>query len=177
VNLLTLLACALPAPEWQTGDDLSALSVDLVYADEGVHPATTVLDSPHNPFDARVLAVKWEILATDCAQGFYAFATALAVQPTGEHQLYTAQCMADLVNGARLTPEDDALGWHIAIDGYQAVLDHFSDDLTYDATGTYAWPVAPLAYEGILDLGGEPLGWVAVEGEDGEMHLVKEGGS
>ena len=172
---LLLLACALPAPTYELGQDLSTLKVDLVYEDEGVHPSTAVLDSPNNPFDARVLAVKWEILATDCAAGFYAFATALAVQPTGEHQLYTAQCMAALIDGARLSPEDDAAGYQIALDGYQAVLDSFSDDLTYDATGTIAWPVAPLAYAGILSLGGEPIGWVAVEDEDGDVHIVREG--
>lgn len=95
--------------------------------DEGVHPSVSVRDSPYNPFDTRLLAVKSDILATDCAAGFYAFATALALEPTGEHQYYAASCMHTLVQSARLRPEDDYPGWRIAVEGYPAVLDVVPD--------------------------------------------------
>jgi hypothetical protein len=169
-----LLACTDAVATWEVGADLSALDVLLIAPDEGVHPSPSVLADPTNPFDARVLDVKWEILASDCAPGFYAFATALAVQPTGEHQYYTAWCMQQLVDAARLRPEDDAAGWRIAVDGYQQVLDAFSGSVTYDAAGTTAWPLAPLAYEGILALGSDPVGWTAVEDENGGTVIVRE---
>jgi hypothetical protein len=172
--LFVLLACAVPPATWDVGQDLSSLAVVLTALDEGVHPSTSVLSSPHNPFDGRVLDVKWELLASDCAAGFYAFATALALEPTGEHQYYAAACMQELVTTARLRPEDDYLGWSIAVAGYQSVLDHFPDSVTYDATGTYAWPLAPLAYEGIVALGATPEGWIAVPTDDGGTVLVPE---
>jgi hypothetical protein len=175
VILTLLLACTDQAATWNVGQDLSDLAVVLSGADEGVHPSTSVLDSPYNPFDARVLSAKWDILASDCAAGFYAFATALAVEPTGEHQYYAASCMQTLVQSARLRAEDDYLGWRIAVDGYQAVLDHFPDSVTYDATGTYAWPLVPLAYDGIVSLGATPEGWVEVVTEDGGTVVVPEG--
>jgi hypothetical protein len=170
-----LLACTDEAPTWQVGQDLSTLRVVLVDDDEGVHPSSSVLDDPGNPFDARVLGAKWEILASDCAPGFYAFATALALQPTGEHQYYAAWCMQQLVDSARLRPEDDHAGWSIAVRGYQQVLDAFPGSVTYDATGTYAWPLAPLAYAGIVAMGGTPEGWVAVEDTEGTVVIVREG--
>ena len=173
--LALLLACTDEAATWNVGQDLSDLAVVLASADEGVYPSTSVLDSPYNPFDARVLAAKWDILASDCAPGFYAFATALAFEPTGEHQYYTAWCMQTLVQTARLRAEDDYLGWRIAVDGYQTVLDAFPDSVTYDATGTYAWPLAPLAYEGIVSLGATPVGWVEVVTADGTTAVVREG--
>ncbi len=172
--LAPLLACTDARATWEVGQDLSDLDVVLVDRDAGVHPSTSVLDDPGNPFDARVLAVKWEVLASDCAPGFYAFATALAIQPTGEHQYYTAWCMQQLVDTARLRSEDDHVGWSIAVRGYQQVLDAFPGSVTYDATGTYAWPLAPLAYAGIVALGGTPEGWVALEDADGEVVIVRE---
>ena len=169
-----LLACTDAVATWEVGADLSTLDVVLVAPDEGVHPSASVLANPGNPFDPRVLDVKWEILASDCAPGFYAFATALAVQPTGEHQYYTAWCMQQLVDAARLRPEDDARGWTIAVEGYQQVLDAFPGSVTYDASGAYAWPLAPLAYAGILALGATPVGWTSVEDENGDTVLVRE---
>jgi hypothetical protein len=173
--VLLPLGCTDVPATWDVGQDLSALEVRLTDADEGVYPSLAVLDSPHNPFDGRVLAVKWEVLATDCGAGFYAFATALAVQSTGEHQYYAASCMQALVQSGRLRAEDDYPGWDIAVRGYQAVLDHFPDSVTYDATGTYAWPLVPLAYDGIVSLGGTPEGWVEVVTDDGGTAVVREG--
>ena len=171
---MLLIACTDEAAQWNVGQDLSDLAVVLTAADEGVHPSTAVLDSPHNPFDARVLAAKWDILASDCAPGFYAFATALALEPTGEHQYYAASCMQTLVQSGRLRAEDDYPGWRIAVDGYQSVLDTFPDSVTFDATGTIAWPLAPLAYQGIVSLGGTPEGWVEVSTPDGGTAVLPE---
>lgn len=155
-----LLACAPEAPAtWYYGEDLSQLAIVPVAWDEGVHPDTSVLDNPANPFAEGIDAeVKWQILAADCTPGFYAFATALAYQPTGEHQFYAARCLHTVYDAGRLAPDDTYWGWSAAVRGYQVVLDTFPDSVTYDATGTIAYPLAPLAYEAILDLGATPEG-------------------
>ena len=44
----------------------------------------------------------------------------------------------------------------MAIDAYQAVLDHFPDDVTFDATVTFSFGLATPAYNGIIELGGAP---------------------
>ena len=173
--LFWLAGCTEEPATWDVGQNLAGLEVRLADDREGVYPSASVLDDPHNPFDTRVLGVKWEILASDPAPGFYAFATALAVEPTGEHQYYAARCMHDLVEAGRLRAEDDYAGWRIAIDGYQAVLDAFPGSVTYDATGSYAWPLAPLAFEGIVALGAEPQGWALVTDADGGPVVVPEG--
>lgn len=173
--LLFALACAPEAPAWYYGEDLTTLSIVPVSWDEGVYPDTSVMEDPANPFTDGMDAVKWEILATDCVPGFYAFATALAQQPTGEHQFYTASCLKTVYEGARLAPEDTYWGWSAAIRGFQVVLDEFPDSVTYDATGTIAYPLAPLAFYGIEALGGTPEGWVAVVTDDGSTAVVPEG--
>ena len=61
----------------------------------------------------------------------------------------------------------------IAIGGYQAMLDNFPEARSYDISGRWSWPLAPLAYQGIVDLGGSPEGdWVLVDTPDG-LQLVK----
>lgn len=174
--LLLAIACVTEAPTWYYGDDLTDLSVIPVSWEEGVYPDTSVLADPNNPFaDGIDSLVKWEILATDCVPGFYAFATALATQPTGEHQFYTSNCLATVYQAARLAPEDTFWGWSAAVRGYQVVLDSFPDSVTYDATGTIAYPLAPLAFHGIQALGATPEGWVEVITEDGSTAVVPEG--
>ena len=157
--LVLLLACANDPATWSYGEDLTQLSIVPIAWNEGVYPDTSVLDDPANPFaDGIDAEMKWEILSTDCVPGFYAFATALAYQPTGEHQFYTAQCLQTVYDGARLAPEDTYWGWSAAVRGYQVVLDEFRDDVTYDATGTIAYPLAPLAWQAILAMGATPEG-------------------
>ena len=174
---LTLASCTVDAPTWQYGADLSDLTVAPIAWEEGVYPDTSVLVDPGNPFAAGIDdVVKWEILTSDCAPGFYAFATALAQRPTGENQYYTAFCLQSLYDTARLAPDDTYWGWSAAVRGYQAVLDHFPDAVTYDASGTIAWPLAPLAFDGIVSLGATPVGWEAIETTDGDVLVVPTGG-
>lgn len=174
--LLLAFACAPEPPAWYYGEDLRSLAVVPVSWDEGVYPDTSVLDDPANPFaDGIDAELKWDILATDCAPGFYAFATALATQPTGEHQYYTSWCLQTLYDAARLAPEDTYWGWSAAVRGYQVVLDEFPDAVTYDVTGTYSWSLIPLAYQGIVSLGATPEGWVEVVSDDGTTVIVPEG--
>jgi hypothetical protein len=157
--LVLLFACANPAASWYYGDDLRDLVVVPIAWDEGVYPDTSALDDPNNPFAEGIdAAVKWEIAATDCVPGFYAFATALAYEPSGENQFYTARCLQEVYDAARLAPDDTYWGWSAAVRGYQVVLDEFPDAVSYDATGTVATPLAPLAYDAIERLGATPEG-------------------
>jgi len=48
--------------------------------------------------------------------------------------------------------------------------------VTYDASGTIAWPLAPLAFDGIVSLGATPVGWEAIETTDGDVLVVPTGG-
>lgn len=157
--LLLLLACDHEPATWYYGEDLRDLAIVPTDWDEGVYPSPAVLANPNNPFAEGIDAqLKWEVLATDCVPGFYAFATALAYAPTGEHQFYTAQCLHTVYDGARIAPEDTYWAWSAAVRGYQVVLDEFPDAVTYDATGTIAYELYPLAWAGIEALGATPEG-------------------
>lgn len=161
--MFLLLACVDEPADWYYGEDLKDLTIVPISWDEGVYPDTSVLDDPNNPFAEGPSVgidsdIKWEILSTDCTPGFYAFATALAYTPNGELQFYTAKCLQTVYESALLAPEHTYWGWSAAIRGYQVVLDSFRSDVTYDATGTIPYALAPLAYDAILSLGGTPEG-------------------
>lgn len=154
---LTLLAACAPEPAtWRTGEDLRDLRFDPYTADVGVYPDTSILDDPNNPFADGLDPngdLKWQVNDSGCDRAVYSWATALAIQPMGEHQFYTAGCMQDLYEGGRVADEDLYLVWTLAVRGYEAILEEFPDDVTYDATGTIAYPLAPLAEQALLDLG------------------------
>ncbi len=174
--LIFLLACSYPAPEWQVGQTLADLRVDPIHWEEGVYPDTSVLDNPNNPFrDGIDSELKWEILATDPTPGYYAFATALAMEPVGEHQFYTASCLQQVYDSARIDPEDLYWAWSASVRGYQKVLDQFPDSVTYDADGVTTYALAPSAYYAILALGATPQGWIEVVDADGVRHVIQEG--
>lgn len=170
------MACQLPAPQYDYGIALNEVELALIDELEGVHPNRSVLVNPNNPFaeDGITEEARWIIQdAGYWPASFYSWGTALANQPTGENQLYTAQAAQQIYE--RRAAETALLYFvrNIAIAGYQAVLDHFPDDVTYDATGTIAYPVAPTAFAAIESLGATPIGWVMVEGEDGVVALVR----
>jgi hypothetical protein len=151
--------CALEQGEWWVGEDLRDLRFDPWTEDVGVYPDTSILDDPNNPFATSLDPngdLKWDVMASGCDLGVYAFGTALALQPTGEHQLYTASCMQNLYEGGRVADEDLYLVWTLAVRGYEAVLENFPDDVTYDATGTIAYDVVPIAQAGLEALGAVP---------------------
>ena len=170
-----LAACEVTPATYDYGVDLESVTLVPVATDEGVHPSTAALTDPNNPFaDSGVgVETKWELLdAGYWPATFYGWATLTAEQPNGEHQFYTAQAAQQVYERRDCAPEDLYYVWQIAIGGYQAVLDHFPNDVTYDATGEFAYPLAPTAYAGIVSLGGTPEGWTLVTGEDGTQTVV-----
>ncbi len=177
VALLTglyLTGCAPEPATYVYGVDLADVSFDLYDTDMGVYPSTSVLDDPSNVFAEGVSTeMKWEILdAGYWPATFYAWATVLTGEPIGEAQFYTASAAAQIYERRECDPQHLYYVRQIAIDGYQTVLDEFPDSATYDATGTIAYPLAPLAYAGIEALGGTPEGWTLVTGDDGSVAIL-----
>lgn len=171
--LLPLTGCAVEPGEYRYGDDLTQLEF-LPYTQlEGVHPDVSVMSDPNNPFsDGIGTDTKWDVLTSGPVHGFYAFATSLVQVPTGEHQLYTASAAHQIYDQELAAPGDLWLAREIAVKGYRQVLETFTDDVTYDATGTYFFAVAPIAYNGLLDLGGDTTGYALITTDSGEQAVV-----
>ena len=171
---LLCAACAVDGEPWG-GAPLPDGPLVLYSADEGVHPDRSVLDDPGNPFADGALsdAAIWEIQRSGGAvAAFYAWATQNARGATGERQYYAALDLK-VIFERELTEEPPAVRAR-AIRAFQAVLDHFPDAVTYDATGTIAYELATPSVQAILDLGGEVQGgWVLVTREDGSVVAVQ----
>jgi len=177
-SLLVMAGCGeQPDPTYRYGHDLSQWSFVLSNTDMGIHPDVSVVDDANNPFRRGSIGeqTKWEVNdVANNAAGFYSWATLLVRQPTGEHQYYTAGKLARLyldreVENVALDPVRD-----MGIRAYQSVLDNFPESVSYDASGIYPFRLAPLAYQGILDLGGSVKGgWVEVTTPDGKSTVVK----
>lgn len=176
-----LLASALPAcldaPEHVYGYDLLEHRLSLYSLDMGVHPSTTVLNDPNNPFryDGVGAETKWTLLnyATNAA-AFYAWATLLATQPNGEHQYYTALTLQRVHDHDEVTSVEKPYVREMAIAGFAAVLTDFPESVSFDPSGAFGFRLAPLAYQGILDLGGTPPpGWIVVVVEGGGTTVIQ----
>ena len=115
----------------------------------GINDETCVLSDPNNPY--RNIAVtgetKWDLEAeanasmqaesiTDSQLGYYLWATALAKEPSGENQFYTAVALQDNFASQGSTVAQDQ-----AKKAYRSFLDNFFDSITYDATGTVEIPL------------------------------------
>ena len=137
--------------------------------------------SLHQQFDAFAVSRvgqegKWEVYDHGAwPASFYAWATELTAEPTGENQYYTAVCLHRIYDLERAEDSDLFFVRLMAIAAYQAVLDHFPDSVSYDASGSWSFPLAPLAYEGIVALGGTPEGgWIVVQTPDGGTAVVRQ---
>jgi hypothetical protein len=177
LGALPLGGCAVPAGEWVYGEALGDLEFHLVSLSMGVHPDQSVLLDPNNPFAEGGLDgdLRWDITSGGLpVPTFYAWATWLTAEPTGEAQFYTAQALHTIYDEGACANEDLFFVRGLAIDAYQAVLDHFPEDVSYDATGTIAYDLAPLAYAGIVELGGAVEGgWIEVVLSDGSTAVVQ----
>lgn len=170
IGVLALSACSVEPAEYDYGMHLSQVDFHLYAEDMGVYPSDSVLFDPANPFAQTGVGeeTKWEVFeAGHWPAAFYAWATVLASGPYGEAQFYTAVAAQGIYDRQDCESKDLFYVRQIAIGGYQQVLDEFPDAVTYDATGTTAFPLGVPAYQGIVSLGGVPDGWILVEGEDG----------
>ena len=174
VLLVTLAGCTVDSGAYHYGADLRELTFVPYSPDEGVHPDTSVLSNPNNPFQQGIGdETRWDVLASGPVHGFYAMATALTQIPTGENQYYTARSAHGVYDEELAAPEDLWLARELAVRGYREVLESFLDDVTFDETGTYSFPVAPLAYEGLVELGGDTSGFALITTDDGQQVVVQ----
>ena len=171
-----LMGCG-DAPTYVVGQDLDALSFNLHTANMGIYPDTSVLQDPANPFAMSAIADETKWIVTGEAgpvAAFYIWATILARIPTGEAQYYAATALSDIYTAgladAPLLPYVRLM----AIQGFQSLLDHFPTSVSYQADGTSSYPLAPAAYQGIVNLGGSVQGnWVVIELEGGGTAVIQ----
>jgi hypothetical protein len=171
---LGLVACACGEPaQYRFGTNVTGLRFTPTSAREGIYPDQTVTVDPNNPFRVYPLSkdTKWQLLSGGAlVASYYAFATALVGEPTGENQFYAAKLLGDIAGANALndpTQHDQVV--QMAIDGNQAMLDHFPDAVSYDATGTIAFRLATPAYKAIIALGGKVQGsWLLVTTANGD---------
>ena len=173
------MGCAQPEPAvYEQALDLTALEYRFYTEKTGVHLHDDVLMDPNNPFtgglggdtneDGAPGDGKWEVESTGLAvPRFYAWATVLVSQPTGEHQYFASAALRDIFTSAQAQPDDLYRVRALALAGYQVVLDEFTDALSYTADND-AYLLAPLALGDMLDLGAVPEGWwpITVSGDD-----------
>jgi hypothetical protein len=166
--LMTSAPACLDAPEYFYGYDLRDTRLVVYDADMGVHPNTSVLDDPNNPFRFQPAgdAMRFTLLNyANSSAAFYAWATALAQGGNGERQFYTALLAQRIYENQELSDVELPSVYDIAVNGFTAVLESFPDSVSYDATGQYPFRLAPGAYNAIIELGAlPPQGWEVVDG-------------
>jgi hypothetical protein len=159
------------------GESLDGLTLQLHGEDEGIHPDTSVLEDPNNPFvlNSPGEETKWRIQASgDRVAAFYAWATLLARRPSGEAQFYVATNLVGIYQNGEASQAELPRVREQALRAYQSVLDNFPDAVTYDATGTVAYELATPSYKALVELGGTVRGgWVLVRTSDGQERAVR----
>jgi len=167
---VALVACEeAPPPRYEYGMVLDDLELQLISDTVGVWPDRSVIFDPNNPFRSGIsVEGKFEAFRAGHIAGFYGFASALANEPTGENQYYTARSLADVHRRRLADPDDLALVRQLAIAGFQNVLDEFTGAISFtDATARTPIDLMPLAIIGIEELGATPAnGWKLVEIRD-----------
>ena len=115
----------------------------------GINDETCVLSDTNNPY--RNISVtgetKWDLETeanasmqaasiSDSQLGYYLWATALAREPSGENQFYTAVALQNnYASQGSIVARDQAKK------AYRSFLDNFFDSITYDATGVVEIPL------------------------------------
>jgi len=180
LGLVVLAVACGDTQEYRFGFNTTGIQFELFSETEGIHPSEVTLSNPHNPFREFIIGedTKFEILDDGGNAGaFYAWATVLAGQPTGENQYYTATKLRDIFLANEVPEEDRGVVRQMAIEGFQRVLDCFPNSVFFDTTGTFSRRLATLAYFEILQLGGAPQGdWILVEDTNGNPTAVRSTG-
>ncbi|MEM1414443.1 MAG: hypothetical protein AAGH15_06065 [Myxococcota bacterium] len=164
---MALGGCFQDPGDFVFGFQTTGLTYEFFDEDEGVFPSDITLINPNNPFrnNPPGAVTKFSILANGGAvASYYAFATLLATETTGEHQFFTAQSAQRVVESGSLDLATENELREIAIRGYQSMLLNFPDTRTFAANGIDSFELATLAVLGIVDLGGRiPGDWVLVD--------------
>ena len=158
--------CADPEPAaYFYGYDLSTLKIfEPQDKTEGIYPSMTVLDNPQNPFSQIQpnAETKWDLENASLTVAFYGWASILAFEATGEHQYYAASNLKAIYQKEECEAEDLEQIKEMAINAFASVLINFPTSISYLADGITSFPLAPLAEQGILELGGTlPAGYTS----------------
>lgn len=160
------------------GESLAGMTLTLYDADVGIHPSTSVLEDPNNPFATSVMGdqTKWNVQDSgEPVPAFYAWATVLARGPYGEAQFYVAKNLQTVFESGAASVDDLAKIRLQAIRAYQSVLDAFPGAVTYDVTGQIPYELTTPSYLAIVGLGGTVSGgWILVTAADGSTKAVKQ---
>jgi hypothetical protein len=174
--VLVAVACG-DDPEYEFGFNITGIEFELFKPTEGIHPSKVTLQNPRNPFREFGVSddTKFDILANGGNAGaFYAWATVLATIPIGENQFFAAIKLRDIYRANEVAEEDRETVRQMAIAGFQTVLDCFPESVLFDATGTFSFRFATLAYLEILDLGGVVQGdWILAEDSLGNPTAIE----
>ena len=173
---LVLLAGCPTEPTYVYPIDLNDIEFVLYDGTEGIYPSTSILDHPGNPFAESGMdnVNKWEVESSGAAPAaFYSWAMVNVQGAHGEAQYYTALNLQRIFQRGLAAPEDLYAVRGMAVDGYQAVLDHFPNDVTFAAEG-FQLSLALLAFDGITSLGSYPQGgWVRITDSNGNAAVIK----
>lgn len=176
--LVALLAgCGVEPSEYVFGFNVTGQRFVLFSETVGIHPSQDVQLDPNNPFKDYGVGseTKWEILADGGnVATFYAWATLLASQPTGEHQFYTGIALRGIYRAQEAPDEDLETIRAMAIAAFQSVLDNFPESVTFEASGKRSFRLATFAFNQIIELGGQVQGdWVLVQLPSGGTEAVR----
>ncbi len=177
------LSCGPPA-EYRFGTNVTGLRFKPIDFTEGIYPSVTVLRNPGNPFrvsganlrtqpDGGV-GTKWQLLGgIGGVPAFFAFATALTQEPTGENQFHTARMLGEIAQSGAF---DDSVTApqvrDMAIAAYRASLDFFPQSVSYLADGVTFYSVDLFAYQGAVGLGSPMRGYALLQSADGGQPAV-----
>jgi hypothetical protein len=159
------------------GEPLAGMTLQVSNPNLGIHPDTSVLEDPNNPFRNSTpgAETKWQIQGgADHVPAFYSWATLLARQPGGESQFYAATQLVAIYQTGQADQASLPKVRELAVRAFQSVLDNFPDAVTYDASGTIAYELVTPSYKGVVELGGTVTGgWVLVKTSSGADKAVK----
>ena len=154
-----LLGCA-PQPYYYHGFNLRSVEFVLTSDEQGIYPNNGILTDPNNPFPTPLFEGKWDIESFGYPPAsYYAWATQLAVEPIGENQYYTALALSNLYNLDLVDEYERFYVWDMAVRAHESVLLHFPDSVSYLADGVSSFPLAPLSYQALIDLGADVSEW------------------
>ena len=175
--VVSLLGCTPPQPAYFEGMLLD--DITFVYASDahGIYPNTGVLTDESNPFANRPLwAGKWDVESYGYPPAsYYAWATQLAVEATGENQYYTATALSNLYLFQMVDAYEAPLVWNMAVEAHRSVLTNFPHSVSYLADGVTNFPLAPLSYDALVLLGDDVSDWTKVTGDDGTVLIFSTG--
>lgn len=170
--VVSLLGCA-PQSYYYHGINLLSIEFTLASDEHGIYPNSQILGHETNPFPDPLFDAKWEIESFGHPPAsYYAWASQIAVEPTGENQYYTAMALTNLYQFDMVDEYERYYVWDMAVRAHEAVLLNFSDSVSYLQDGVSSFPLAPLSYAALETLGADVSDWVKLSLDDGSVIII-----